>query len=76
MDVFFIYLAIGLIAFVIMVWHTRTIQSSFRSPPGCRSLPFVGNMFSLNFHRVHLTFAKLADLYGNIFKVSILGKEL
>ena len=75
MDVF-IYLAIGLIAFVIMTWHTRTIQPSFRSPPGPRPLPLVGNMFSLNFHRVHLTFAKLAELYGKIFKVPILGKDI
>ena len=59
-----------------MVWHARTIQSSFRSPPGPRPLPLIGNMFSLNFTRVHLTFAKLAELYGKIFKVSILGKDI
>ena len=75
MDIF-IYLAIGLIAFVIMVWHAPTIQSSFRSPPGPSPLPLVGNMFSLNFSRMHLTFAKLAELYGKRFKVSILGKDI
>ena len=70
------YLAIGLITFVIMVWYRQTTQSSICSPPGPRPWPLVGNMFSLNFRRMHLTFAKLAELYGKIFKVSILGKEI
>ena len=75
MDVF-TYLAIGLITFVIMVWYRRTTQSSFRSPPGPRPLPLFGNIFALNISRMHLTFAKLAEVYGKIFKVSILGKEI
>ena len=70
------YLAIGAIAFFIMVWYRQTSPPSFRSPPGPRPLPLVGNMFSFNFRRMHLTFAKLAELYGKIFKVSILGKEI
>ena len=75
MDVF-TYLAIGLITFVIMVWYRRTTQSSFRSPQGPRPLPLFGNIFALNISRMHLTFAKLAEVYGKIFKVSILGKEI
>ena len=75
MDVF-TYLAIGLFAFVIMLWYRRITKSSFHSPPGPRPLPLVGNMFTLDFSRMHLTFAKLAELYGKIFKLTILGKEI
>ena len=70
------YLVIGLITFLIMVWYRRSTQSSLRSPPGPRPLPLFGNMFSLNFNRMHLTFAKCAEVYGKIFKVSFLGKEI
>ena len=70
------YLVIGLITFLIMVWYRRTTQSSFRPPPGPRPLPLFGNMFSLNFNRMHLTFAKCAEVYGKIFKVSFLRKEI
>ena len=70
------YLAIGSLAFVVMVWYRRKTQSSFRSPPGPRPLPLVGNMFSFNFSRMHLTFAQLAEVYGKIFKVSILGQDV
>ena len=70
------YLAIGLLAFVIMIWYRRATQTSFRSPPGPRPLPLVGSIFSINFRKMHLTFAKLAEEYGKIFKVSILGKEI
>ena len=70
------YLGAGLFAFVIMVWLRRKTQSSCHSPPGPRPMPLVGNIFSLNFNRMHLTFAKLAELYGKIFKVSILGQDV
>ena len=75
MDVF-TYLAIGLFAFVIMIWYRRTTKSSFHSPPGPRPLPLVGNTFTLDFGRMHLTFAKFAELYGKIFKLTILGQEI
>ena len=70
------YLALGVMAFLIFVCYNWTAQSSLRTPPGPMPLPLVGNIFSLNFSRMHLTFAKLAQLYGNIFKVSILGQEI
>ena len=75
MDVF-TYLAVGSMAFAIIVWYRWTAQSNLRSPPGPRPLPLVGNMFSINLSRMHLTFSKLADLYGKIFKVSILGQDI
>ena len=70
------YLAICLIAFVIMLWYRHTTKTSLRSPPGPRPLPLIGNIFTLEFSRMHLTFAKLAEGYGKIFKVSILGKDI
>ena len=70
------YLAIGSLAFVVMVWYRRKTKTSFRSPPGPMPLPLVGSLFSINFRKMHLTFAKLAELYGKIFKVSILGKDI
>ena len=75
MDVL-IYLAISLLTFVIFIWYNRTTRSSLHQPPGPRPLPLVGNLFSINFSKMHLTFAELAEFYGKIFKVSILGLEI
>ena len=70
------YVATFLIIFMFSVWYRRTTQSSFRSPPGPMPLPLVGNIFSVNFSRMHLTFDKLAGSYGKIFKVTIFGQEI
>ena len=70
------YVATFLIIFVFSVWYRRATQSSYRSPPGPKPLPLVGNIFSINFSKMHLTFAKLAGLYGKIFKVTIFGQEI
>ena len=70
------YLAIGLMAVLILIWFNWTGQSTLCSPPGPMPLPLVGNIFSLNLSKMHLSLAKLAEVYGNIFKVSILGQEI
>ena len=71
-----IYFAISLLTFVIFIWYNRTTRSSLHPPPGPKTLPLVGNLFSINLSEMHLTFAELAELYGKIFKVTILGQEI
>ena len=75
MDVL-IYLAIGLMTLVTFILYNRTTRSSLCPPPGPRPLPLVGNLFSINLNKLHLTFAKLAEFYGKIFKVTILGQDI
>ncbi|KAK7909426.1 hypothetical protein WMY93_014110 [Mugilogobius chulae] len=36
-------------------------------PPGPRALPLLGNFLDLDFTFPHLKFAKLAEIYGNVF---------
>nr|XP_057930456.1 cytochrome P450 2J6-like isoform X2 [Doryrhamphus excisus] len=37
-------------------------------PPGPLALPLVGNLFTLDRKRPHISLTKLADVYGNVFR--------
>uniref|UniRef100_A0AAY5KYF5 Cytochrome P450, family 2, subfamily N, polypeptide 13 n=1 Tax=Esox lucius TaxID=8010 RepID=A0AAY5KYF5_ESOLU len=43
-------------------------------PPGPLALPFVGNIFNIDTKKPHIYLTKLADVYGNIFSMS-LGRD-
>ena len=74
MDVLF-SLALGVVVLMAILWYTRRSKSSLRLPPGPRPLPLVGNIFSIDTAKMHLTFGELSEKYGKIFKVSFLGEE-
>ncbi|XP_050994273.1 cytochrome P450 2J2 [Labeo rohita] len=40
-------------------------------PPGPTPLPFIGNIFSLDFKQPHIQLTKLSDHYGNIFSLQL-----
>ena len=59
-----------------LVWYNGTRKPSLRPPPGPWPLPFVGNILSINTAKMHLTFYELAQKYGKIFRVSLLGEDI
>ncbi|XP_042336874.1 cytochrome P450 2J6-like, partial [Plectropomus leopardus] len=40
-------------------------------PPGPMALPFFGNIFSVDDKHPHISFTKLADVYGNLFSLRL-----
>ncbi|XP_069050331.1 cytochrome P450 2J2-like isoform X1 [Lepisosteus oculatus] len=40
-------------------------------PPGPWGLPFVGNIFNIDFKQLHISTAKLAEIYGNVYSLRL-----
>ncbi|XP_038572266.1 cytochrome P450 2J6-like [Micropterus salmoides] len=45
-------------------------------PPGPLALPLVGSIFSADFKQPQIYFAKLADIYGNVFSIRFGGEKM
>ncbi|KAA1473676.1 cytochrome P450 [Dentipellis sp. KUC8613] len=55
----------------------RYIRSPFRHlPPGPTGLPFLGNFFHLLERPQHLAFSRWANIYGDLFYLSVPGRRL
>ena len=67
--------ALCVFVFIVIFWYTRPNKLRSNPPPGPWSPPLVGNIFSVDTTNIHMTFAKLSEKYGKIFRVSLLGNE-
>ena len=67
--------ALCVFVFIVIFWYTRPNKLRSNPPPGPWSPPLVGNIFSVDTTNIHMTFAKLLEKYGKIFRVSLLGNE-
>ncbi|KAK5984833.1 hypothetical protein GCK32_001910 [Trichostrongylus colubriformis] len=54
-------------ALAVYIW--RFYESTKRYPKGPRPYPFVGNLFTMNFLKIHEEIAKFSKEYGNIFTI-------
>ena len=75
MDIF-ASIAIGFAALLIIVWYNRTRDSNSHPPPGPKPLPLLQNFLSVDIYKLYISFAKLAEQYGRIFKVSLFGEQI
>ena len=75
MDIFAALVA-GCIALLVILWFNRTRNSTSNPPPGPKPLPLLQNLLAVDVYKLHISFAKLAEQYGKLFKVSLLGEEI
>ncbi|XP_048207392.1 cytochrome P450 2J2-like [Perognathus longimembris pacificus] len=61
-------LLLGAVVFLFLVAFLKT-QRPKTYPPGPWRLPFVGNMFQVDFENSHLQIQKLTEKYGNILSL-------
>ncbi|PIO63444.1 hypothetical protein TELCIR_14954 [Teladorsagia circumcincta] len=54
-------------ALAIYIW--RFYENTKRYPKGPRPYPFIGNLLTLDFFKIHEEFAKLTKEYGSIFTI-------
>ena len=71
-----IFFLVALVFFMVLIYLSRKMQSDSYTIPGPRPLPIVGNVFSMDFTALHMTFAQFAEQYGRIFKVSFFGRQV
>ncbi|XP_008634709.1 cytochrome P450 2D14 [Corvus cornix cornix] len=62
-------LGIFLTVFTLLLDFMKRRKKWSRYPPGPASLPFVGTMFSIDFHKPHHSFSQLQKKFGNIFSL-------
>lgn len=62
-------LGIFLTVFTLLLDFMKRRKTWSRYPPGPTSLPFVGTMFSVDFHKPHHSFRQLQKKFGNIFSL-------
>uniref|UniRef100_A0A667Y0I8 Cytochrome P450, family 2, subfamily N, polypeptide 13 n=1 Tax=Myripristis murdjan TaxID=586833 RepID=A0A667Y0I8_9TELE len=60
-------LLVSLFFFLIAIFLRRRNPPNY--PPGPPGLPFVGNFFNLDHKHPHISFTKLAEVYGNVFSI-------
>ncbi|KAL0456879.1 UNVERIFIED_CONTAM: cytochrome [Sesamum latifolium] len=72
-------IALSLIILVFLLARRRRNNSAGRKPrrpPGPPGLPFLGNLLDYNPSDLHLRLAKLADKYGPLMSMTLLGKPV
>ncbi|KAK0470764.1 cytochrome P450 [Armillaria novae-zelandiae] len=70
------FLFLDSILFIASIYFLQRIISKRRSlPPGPRGLPLIGNVFDMPSDRPWLTFAKWADIYGDVCSLSMFGQS-
>uniref|UniRef100_A0A8B9JVX0 Cytochrome P450, family 2, subfamily P, polypeptide 6 n=1 Tax=Astyanax mexicanus TaxID=7994 RepID=A0A8B9JVX0_ASTMX len=58
--------------FLLLVEYLRN-KAPRNFPPGPPTLPFIGNLHTIDTTRIHLQFIEFAEKYGNLFSIQIFG---
>ena len=69
---FFIAVCIG--TFTYKLFQSRTVYGL--DVPGPRPWPLIGNMLDVNLRSLHLSVFKMVALYGRIFRIKLLGRNI
>ncbi|XP_021759829.1 cytochrome P450 83B1-like, partial [Chenopodium quinoa] len=72
--IFLFFLATFSLIFLLLTKHQK--NEPFHPPPGPKGLPLIGNLHQFNFLKPHLSFAKLAKIYGPIYTLRFVSKNV
>ena len=57
------------------LFRARNVSVDGKAFPGPKSLPLIGNCLDVDFRRLHFSVSDMADTYGPIFQINLLGQN-
>ncbi|XP_068191942.1 cytochrome P450 2K1-like [Antennarius striatus] len=60
---------VGVLLGLHLVYSSFSSKQNRREPPGPKPLPLIGNLFQLDFKRLHISLPNLSNTYGSVFTV-------
>ena len=78
MEVFYFLIVFIVVCFCILIdrlFRSRNKSNDGMDIPGPKQWPLLGNMFDVDLDRLHISLSKMAETYGPIFRIKILGQN-
>ncbi|KJA15574.1 hypothetical protein HYPSUDRAFT_148882 [Hypholoma sublateritium FD-334 SS-4] len=73
---YFVFALLALALALTALWYRRKENAASSMPPGPPPLPVIGNLFDIPRKAEALAYSRLADKYGNMVYMSVLGKNI
>ena len=79
MDVVYALVFFTALCFCILIdrlFRSRNVNADGKEIPGPKPWPLIGNVLDVNLRGLHLSVSRMADLYGPIFRLKLLGRNI
>ena len=70
-----LFVTVLLCVFLTKLFWKRGVSADGKTFPGPTQLPLIGNAFTVDFRLLHLSLSDMAEKYGDMFSINLLGQQ-
>ena len=70
-----LFVTVLLCVFLTKLFWKRGVSADGKTFPGPTQLPLIGNAFDVDFRLLHLSLSDMAEKYGDMFSINLLGQQ-